>query len=287
MLIFKGGIIMQLTKEDLKIAREYILNLNYDTNNRVILPGNNAILLKGTKFSVSDTKKEEIETLLKTTDSDSLKGKISTLSDEYLAAILYLLNKELGCHVILEDYQVPDGASRYANFDLVRRIYSDLELVKYIKNNEIKALSVLSFRNNSQTRSNESLDVCENNSSYNFAGISLFSSTLANIAYEKGLFTTRGFSATPSVNEMCSAHSFFDDELILNARKVGYDIGKEVDRELDAGEIWPYTLEAIFKVQLHPSFEELNSIYEILYEHSRYVEERIQEKGLKKAFARK
>ena len=116
--------------------------------------------------------------MLKTTDSDSLKGEISTLSDEYLAAILYLLNKELGCHVILENYQVPDGASRYANFDLVKRIYSDLELVKYIKNNEIKALSVISFRNNSQTRSNESLDVCENNSSYNFAGISLFSRLL-------------------------------------------------------------------------------------------------------------
>ena len=49
---------------------------------------------------------------------------------------------------------------------------------------------------------------------------------------------------------MCSAHSFFDDELILNAKKVGFDIGKEVDRELDAGEIWPYTLEAVFKVNL-------------------------------------
>lgn len=280
-----------ITKEELIKAREDLINMaiEHEPNQRKIFVGDNKFLLTGRKLTISKERIETDQRKLKECKNEMfyeiLQHGMNNSCDDYLGALLYVLHQKTGCHFIYGYRQLDDNHHRWVRTDRLEFDYEDKDIVDHIKNHHIQTFARIGLKDGQDSKSiNQSLETCEFNSSYSYAGMTGFSDSLCEIAETNGFNAQRVFTGRPDNEVFQNTKSRFSDERIAAYARIGWNIGVLVNRGLTIEEIWPYTMDAVFKVNTNPDFDQIIKIFNILYEHILYIQKSIEEKGMELAF---
>jgi len=281
----------RITKTELIEAKDYLLSLKLKeyANQRIILPGSNNILLTGNKILTSlqrrKTDKKQIANCKSPTLLPIIERGTNFSCYEYLGAILYLLHLKTGCHIMYGLHQISDRDHKWKDHNPLTNYFHDQTIINYIKTHGIDCLLKLNLTNDKDNDINNELTTTEFNSSFNYRGLTNYSGYICEIAKDYHFKVKREFSEEPDPELFKTTGTKFSDPQINKAKnQFVIKIGELNDRDLTPDEIWPHTMEALFKINNIRNYEQLFRIYNILERHILFSEKVIQEKGPELAF---
>lgn len=254
----------KISNIDLYKAKEKCLELK-KKNKRLILKGNNPILLNTTLF-------EENTNTIDFINRTRYDFYWNSENISYLDALVMYLHEKYQVHGMI------DYVDTIRDFGDVRRkitmgkYYSDSIVKEYIAKENVMAF--LSLRVG-ETIADDKASIHEYISSFSFQGLTGISTELAEKMDMLGIKNHMMFGGGPSASEYKKEGYDFTDDTILynNFTKLGITKNKELRRK----KIWPRT------VQIGMAKEEGTSVIEeigsILPEYFTWIEQELKEKG--------
>lgn len=260
---------MKITELELYQAKEKCLGLK-DRNQRLVLKGNNPVLVVSQLLDARNMSEEELDKIL-SYDGVALNNYISI---SYTDALTYLLHEKLGVHGVVSYLPLKEHSieNRYQLFG--GNMYEDEEIQKLIQSENIQAIMEAKI---GTTVDRDVLSFTEMTSSFAFAGCSGFSIGLEKQLDNKGIPNHNGFHIYPRDEQFKALGYDFTDDTILYNRLVG--LGKPKREMLPRDKMWPRTMEIGFS----DSIDNMNAFLEGANEVADYIQtvtKKLEDKGV-------
>lgn len=257
----------KITSIDLYQAKEKCLELQA-TNSRLVLKGNNPILLTTTVLKENLEESKNFYNMLETTTL----AKNNSLSNSYLDALIIYLSENYGVNGIIDYLPVADNLVSIAKQINISKRYSDQEIRKIMFDRNIQVL--INFKIGDVIKG-DSASITEKISSYSYMGLTGISIELAKKLKENSLQNHLGFGGSPNAYEFEKlGYKYTDDTITYNDKLF---IGQIKGHSLSKKEIWPRSVELDF-AQEDDTYN-LEQIGDVLIDYFAWILEELKEKG--------
>lgn len=252
---------------DLYKTKEKCMNLQA-TNSRLVLKGNNPILLTTTLLKTNQKDSKSFYNMLEF----STIAQNNSLSSSYLDALIMHLNEKCGVNGIIDYLPVVDNFPAIAKQVNISRKYTDQKIRKIILDENIQVLINLKI---GDVIKGEAASVTEKISSYSYMGLTGVSTELSKRLEENSLKNHLGYGGRPDAYEFEEIGYKYTDATISYNDKLF--IGQVKGHALSKKEIWPRSIELDFVQE--DDTNSIEKIGDVLIDYFTWIEKELEVKG--------
>lgn len=254
----------KISNIDLYKAKEKCLELK-KKNKRLILKGNNHILLSTTLF-------EENTNTIDFINRTRYDFYWNSENISYLDALVMYLHEKYRVHGMIDYVDIIRDYGDVRRKIFIEKYYSDTAVKEYISKENIMAFISLRV---GETILNDKASIHENISSFSFMGLTGISTHLAEKLDRAGIKNHMTFGGGPSAKEYKEEGYSFTDDIILYYDFTKLDTVK--NKDLTRDEVWPRTIQiGIAKEEDTSVIKEIGSL---LPEYFAWIEQELTAKG--------
>lgn len=257
----------KISNFDLNKTKEKCIEI-YNNNRRLILKGNNPILVTTTILTEDIIKPRKSHE----TFSNFKVASENFIDHSYLDAFTMCLNQQAGVHAIIDYIPVEEDILAVLEQISINKRYFDAEIREYLIDNNIGALFSIKT---GDTIAGEKIIATEKISSFSFMGITGITKELADRLHNANITNHTAFGgAINNIHFKELGYDFTDDTISYNNL---FNIGVLKGKSLTADKIWPRTVE--LGIQAEDNTNNLERIGEVLIDYFTWIEKELKEKG--------